>query len=304
MKSLLTTSTFAFLLLLPTLGTMSWAAEDEDHGEIVQLTSEEIQELGIEIGPAGPGSIEIALEVPGEVRPNANRLAHIVPRFSGIVTEIRTDLGDEVQAGQTLAILQGDESLAPFSVDTLIPGTVIERHVTLGEAVGRSTVAYVVSDLSTVWIELTIFQRDLDRVEVGQTVEIMVGHDSRGAGTISYITPVLVESTRSATARVVLENSRGRWRPGMFVTGRVTIDDRPGALVVPRTALESFEGRAVVFVQTPEGFVPRPVELGRLDRSSAEILGGLSSGERYIRRGGFTIKAELQKDSIGEGHGH
>jgi membrane fusion protein, heavy metal efflux system len=304
MKSLLTTTTVALALLLWPLGTLTRAEEGEDHGEIVQLTSEEIQELGIEIGPAGPGSIEIALEVPGEVKPNANRLAHIVPRFSGIVTEIRTDIGDEVEAEQTLAILQGDESLAPFAVKTLIPGTVIEKHVTLGEAVGRNTVAYVVSDLGSVWVELTIFQRDLDRVKVGQTAEIMVGHDSRGEGTISYITPVLVESTRSATARVVLGNSRGRWRPGMFVTGKIAIDDRPGDLVIPRTALESFEGRAVVFVQTPDGFVPRPVELGRMDRNSAEVLGGLSSGERYIRRGGFTIKAELQKDSIGEGHGH
>ncbi|NNE17989.1 MAG: biotin/lipoyl-binding protein, partial [Myxococcales bacterium] len=111
--------------------------EHDEHSEGVKLTPAEIEEFGVELGNAESGVIALYLSLPGEVRPNADRLAHIVPRFSGIVKAVHANLGDRVRSGQALATIESDESLAPFEVETLISGTVIAKHIALGEAVSR-----------------------------------------------------------------------------------------------------------------------------------------------------------------------
>lgn len=288
------------------VGALSAAAEPASHPEHgpVALSPDEIEEFGIEVGVAGPGEISTTISVPGEVRPNADRLAHIVPRFSGIVTAVDVAIGDRVDRGQRMAVIESDESLAGFDVLTMISGTVIEKHITLGEAVGRGGAAFVVADLSSVWVELTVYQRDLHEVRQGQPATILVGHERWDEGRIDYVTPVVSEQTRTATARVVLPNPEGRWFPGMFVTGRITVDRRPCAVTVLRTALHTLEDETVVFRETGEGFVPVPVRIGRTDEVRAEIVEGLAAGDRYVSGGGFTLKAELGKESFGSGHAH
>lgn len=283
--------------------------DDHDHAahaERVLLGEAERAEFGIEVGTAGPDTIETYLTVPGEVRANADRLAHIVPRFSGIVTEVRVHQGDHVAKGQVLAVVESDESLAPFEVRTLIGGTVIEKHITLGEAVSRDHDAFVIADLSTVWVDLTVYQRDLARVHEGQTAQVFVGHGTTsGEAPIDYVTPIVDETTRTATARVELRNADGHWRPGMFVRGRILLDRAAASVAVPRTALHTYEGGTVVFVETAEGFEPRSVTPGRAGRDVVEIAEGLRAGERYARTGGFTLKAELGRESLGHaGHAH
>lgn len=286
-------------------GTDEHAGEPGHGPETVPLDARELAEFDIELATAGGGTIESWVPLPGEVRPNADQLAHIVPRYSGIVTDVHANIGDRVEKGRVLATVEGDESLAPFDVTTLIAGTVIEKHISLGEAVSRDRDTFVIADLSTVWIDLTVCQRDLDRIRVGQPVRMFVGHEpSPDAGRIGYVTPVVDEVTRTATARVVLPNPRGAWRPGMFVTGRVLVDRADVPLAVPRTALHTHDGGSVVFVATDDGFAPRAVHTARAGADLVEIADGLSPGERYVARGGFTLKAELEKGSFGHGHSH
>jgi len=197
----------------------------------------------------------------------------------------RTRLGCEFW----LAIVESDASLAPFPVKTLIGGTVIAKHIALGEAVSRNRSAFVVADLSTVWIDLTVYQRDLQHIAVGQTVQVLTGHDAAPElAKIAYVTSVIAEETRTATARLVMANSDHFWRPGMFVTADVLIAEVAATVAVPLTALQDYEGGVVVFVSTDEGFVPQQVELGQRDSSMVEILSGLSLGEQYVSKGGFT----------------
>jgi cobalt-zinc-cadmium efflux system membrane fusion protein len=293
----------ALLWRSPTVAQPDHAADEEATRAIV-LSVAERQEFGLVTAVAGPAMIEAHVEVPGEVRPNADRLAHIVPRFSGIVTQVHANLGDHVRKGQVLATIESDESLTPFPLETLISGTVIQKHITLGEAVSRDRDTYVIADLSNVWIDLTVYQRDLDRIHIGQTVHIHVGHAHAASGTISYVTPIVHEATRTATARVVLDNDDGRWRPGMFVTGDVVLERVDVAVAVPRTAIHNLDGESVVFIETDDGFEPQHVRLGRSDESNVEIVDGLSAGQHYVTQGGFTLKAELGKDSLGSGHAH
>jgi cobalt-zinc-cadmium efflux system membrane fusion protein len=296
------------LLALAACGQRDDAAPPPDaeaeprRADLVEVDAENLARLGISVERAGPGSIDAFTELPGEVRPNGDRLAHIVARYPGVVRDVRRTVGDRVKAGDVLAIVEASTSLAPYSLTTAIDGIVIDKHITKGEAIDAEKGAFVVADLDDVWIDLAVYQKDLDKVAVGQRVRISAGKELPPAeGAISYITPTVDPPTRTATARVVLDNRDRRWRPGMFVTGRVLAPFRAD-LVVPLAAIQTYEGSSVVFAERPGGFAPRPVILGARGESQVAVLSGLEPGERYVATGSFLIKAELGKSEAEHGH--
>ena len=277
----------------------------EEHEEAIQLSPEVMAEFGIEVAEAGPGNLATFIALPGEIAVNQDRQAHIVPRFPGIVKEVRKNLGEQVKAGEVLAVLESNESLAPYELLSLLDGTVIEKHITLGEALQDDHPAFVVADLGTVWVNLSVYQKDLQTVREGLNVIVSVGHNvSEGEGQITYISPLVDEHTRTALARVVLPNADGRWRPGMFVTASVAVDEVPVPLVVPRTAIQTVEDKPSVFVQTDEGFEPRHITTGRSNETHFEVIDGLAPGTRIVARGAFTLKAQMSKGAFGDGHNH
>lgn len=289
--------------------------DHEEHGdhderghedEAVRLAPEVLTEFGVEIATAGPGVIVRHVSLPAEVRPNQDGLAHLAPRFPGVATEVRRTVGDTVKAGETLAIVEASQSLSRYPIKTLIDGVVIERHVTRGEPVSQERgPLFTVADLATVWIDASVYQRHLRDLAVGQHVCVSAGHGlAEAEGTLSYIAPVVDERTRTAIARVVLENPDGLWRPGMFVTADVEVEREEVAVAVPHSALARVEGHATVFVQGPEGLEPRAVEIGGQGEDAVEIVSGLAAGERYAVRGSFTLQSELAREELSGGHSH
>ena len=188
---------------------------------------------------------------------------------------------------------------APFG------GVVVEKHIVLGEALKDDTEAFVVADLSSVWVNVRVYQKDLPVVQKGLPVVLSAGHSiSTAKGKIAWVSPRLDEHTRTALARVVLPNTDGHWRPGLFVTAKIAVDEIEVPLLVPKTALQTVEDRLSVFLKTDEGFEPKPVTLGRSTEIYAEVTKGLQPGQRYVTKGAFTLKAELGKGSFGDGHAH
>lgn len=278
-------------------------APGEPAAEHVELSPEAIAASGIVVQGAGPAPIRVTLQLPGEVAPNADRLAHIVPRFPGIARTIHKSLGDPVQQDQVLAVIESNESLSPYEVKSLISGTVIERHITHGEFVRDDGDIFVIADLSTVWVNLTVYPRDLERVRAHQRVVIRSATGGRAAdGVIDYIGPVLGEPTRAATARVTLANPKRTWRPGMFVTADVVLSEHTVAVAVEAGAIQHLEGKDVVFVEEDGRFEARPVEVGPGDGRLVEIRSGLKTGERYVASGSFILKSELLKSEAGHEH--
>ncbi len=278
-----------------------------EHGEeiAVQLTPAEMKEFGIEVGTAEGGMLHVYTTLPGEIVANQDHVAHVVPRFPGIATDVRKQLGDHVEKGEVLAVIESNESMAPYEVKSLISGTVTEKHITLGEVLGENDEAYVIANLNTVWANLSVYQEDLDLVQRGQKAVISAGHGIPDVAVkISYIGPVVDEHTRTGLARAALSNEKRFWRPGLFVTARIHVSEETVPLLVPMTALQTIEDKTCIFIETNEGFEPRPVGIGRRNDTHVEIVSGLAVGQRYAMLGGFTLKAELSKSTFGEGHGH
>ena len=284
------------------------AGHDSEHrGEVeaVHLDEGERSEFGVEVALATRGVLRVEVKLPGEVVPNADLLAHIVPRFPGLVKQVSKDIGDRVEKGELLAVIESNESLSPYEVRSLTEGTVIEKHITIGELIKEDVYAFVIADLRSVWVNLRVYQKDLAHVRKGQRVLVVAGHGIPDAtGVVSYVAPVVDEITRTALSRVVLANGAGLWRPGLFVTGTVSIDEITVPLMLPKSALVTFEGETSVFVETPDGFTPRAVTTGRSDATSLEIVSGLTAGESCVVKGAFTLKAELSKAAFGDGHAH
>ena len=358
--------------------------EDNGHEDVVSLSPDEIKEFGIVVEIASPGTIERIIELPGEIVLNADKLAHVVPRVSGIAVEVLKSAGEQVKKGELLAVIESrelaearasylaaterekiaaanfrreerlwkkritseqeylnarqaltearisknsveqqlhaiglteadiktmtrahDASGTRFEIKAPIGGTVIEKHLTLGESVAADTNIFTIADLSTVWIDLNVYQKDLGYVHKGQTVIINAGHGiPEVKGRISWVSPRVDENTRTARARVILKNSDGKLRPGLFVTAKVAVGKSAAPLVVNSEAIQSFENRTVVFVKSDMGFKPVPVVTGRRFGKKVEILSGLSQGQAYVSKGAFTIKAQLSRGAFGDGHNH
>ena len=281
-------------------------AHDKHAAErLVRLSPEDLREFDIVMETAGPGKLAAVLKLPGEITYNADHLAHIAPRFPGVVKEVRKQLGDHVQKGEVLALIESSESLSPYEVSSLIEGTVVQKHITVGEVVKDDAEIYQVANLNTVWLNLTVYQKDLSEIRVDQPITVSAGKGIADVkGTISYISPVVEEHTRTANARAVLNNQSGALRPGLFVTADVVVATHDVPVLVPRTALQTIDDQACVFVRTLDGFQPKTVSVGRSNDMHAEITSGLAVGQQYVASGAFTLKAQLSKGAFGDGHNH
>jgi membrane fusion protein, heavy metal efflux system len=252
---------------------------------------------------SGPGLVTTEIDLPGEIVLNADRVAHVVPRFPGIVQKVNKSLGESVRAGDVLAVVQSNVSAAPYDVVAMVDGTVIEKHVALGEFVRDDSDIFVVADLSTVWVNISVYARFLTDVKLGQKVRLTSpGVGETALGTIDYVGPVVGESTRTGVARMVLRNPKKIWQPGLFVTAHIIVSEQQAPIAVPDAAVQTVEGRNVVFVRSMNEFTARPVVIGRRGGELIEILQGLEAGEDYVAQGSFIFKAEFGKSEAGHEH--
>ncbi len=204
-------------------------------------------------------------------------------------------------AGQALLAAGASGSSGKVSLIAPIAGRVIERHLSVGEVLKDDSLPFVVADLTTLWVELTVYARDLSRVEVGQSVRIVAdGIDEPATGTVAYLGATASHEARATQARVVLRAPSPRWKPGLFVSGEVAVSKRDVRLLVPDEAIQTREGRATVFVEEDGSFEPREVKVGARGLSRdrepvVEVTAGLAPGETFVSANAFIVKAELGK---------
>lgn len=233
---------------------------------------------------------------------------YIRSRNAASQTAMRLDIARQklfalgVDESEIVAIPQAPEgTLRLQNVRAPISGRVVERKVDLGTAVGRDnleTELFVIVDLSRVWVEMAVNSSDLPTVCEGQSVAVSVRGGSVGTGKIIFVSPLLDKDTRAARVVATLDNPDRVWRPGSFVTAAIAMESRHVSVAVPAVAVQSVNGRNVVFVRTAEGFEKRDVVLGLRDDGMVEVTSGLAAGETIASSNTFPLKAELSKPGV------
>ena len=286
----------------PAEATAAEPAKQEEAHDDVDLSPEQIKAAGIAVEAAGPAEIHESLPLYGVIAPNAERLRDVAARYPGVIRSVGKRVGDPVRQGETLATVESNESLETYAVAAPIAGVVTARNANPGEQTGER-VLFTVADLSTVWVEVSLFPRDVARVRTGQGVQVRNAETGQtAAGRVVYVAPFGSSSTQTLTARVQLDNADRRWPPGLYVTAAVTLATSAVPVAVRSAALQTLEDRPVAFVRTADGFVPRVVRVGRSDGERTEILDGIAAGESYAAANSFVLKAELGKGETEHGH--
>lgn len=199
--------------------------------------------------------------------------------------------------------LRGADNPAQFALRALADGTVIDKHLAVGETVTPESPLFSLADLSTVWAEAKVGARDIGRVAPEQLTRVLSpNQDMAVESRLSYVSALLGESDRSVTVRAVLANPGQRWRPGLPVTLEVETSAREVAVAVARGGLQTLRDWQVVFGRYGDLFEARPLELGADDGAWVEVLSGLQAGEQYAGANSYVIKADIGK--AGASHDH
>jgi membrane fusion protein, heavy metal efflux system len=256
---------------------------------------------GVKTSTAGPATIRDVLPLMGRVAIDRSRQAQVRARFPGIVRAVPVNLGDHVRRGQTLATVEGNDSMRRYAVTAPLDGVVLARNTNVGDVAGEAPL-FEIADLSSVWIELNAVGRDADRLRSGQTVSVRPASGGEASATrIDALVPV-INAGMSVVARAQIPNKNGAWRPGMAVVGEVTVAQREVPLAVKISGLQRFRDFTVVFAQVGDTYEVRMLELGDRDDTSVEVLGGIKPGTAYVSEQSFLIRADIEKSGASHDH--
>jgi cobalt-zinc-cadmium efflux system membrane fusion protein len=211
-------------------------------------------------------------------------------------TALLTSRTEEQRAGQALGALGGAGSASDYVLRAPASGSVVERAVEVGNAVGgdQGQPLITIADLSKVWVVAEVYEHDVPYVQAGETARVTVPSlgNRRYDGKITYVGGVIDATTRTARARLELDNPDGALRPGMFA--EVVVDaPEHAAAIVPTSALLARRDEMFLFVEESKGrFTQRKVKVGAQTGDHVAILDGVTPGEPVVTRGAILLDAE------------
>ncbi len=281
------------------------AGQDTGHAaESTRIAAQIAADSGIKVAPVAAGEIADEHEVQGLLTPVDGRVARAVARFPGVVRALHANVGDQVRAGQLLATVDSNLSLSRYPVHAPIAGVVMAREQQVGGVAGEGAPLFEIADLSQLWVDLHLFGADTQHITAGVPVTVTRMTDGVAQPTrLERVLPGTATASQSTVARALLRNDDGLWRPGAAVTARIVVASTPAPLVVPLAALQSLDGREVVFVRSgADLYTAREVGLGQRDASRVAVLSGLRAGELVVVEQSYLIKADIGKAEAAHVH--
>lgn len=190
---------------------------------------------------------------------------------------------------------------APFD------GVVIKHDVAEGEVVETGRELFTIADLSTVWVQADVYEKDIASIRKGQQVTVLLDAypGESFIGKITYISDFLDPKTRTAKVRCEVPNPDGRLKLEMFATIQIPTPISREAVMIPTTAVQQIDDKPVVFVKVGDTrFQRREVQLGTPSDGWVEVKSGVKAGELVVTQGSFYLKSALLREQIGGEEGH
>jgi len=189
------------------------------------------------------------------------------------------------------ALAKKTDLAATFALNSPIDGIVIERNATVGASVGTDANLFKIIDLSSVWIDADVFEKDLPRVRPGQEVRLTVTAFPQTifSGKVIFVDSVVNPDTRTVKVRTEVANPDGRLKPDMFANVQIVTDVNRAAISIPQSAVLNDEGKTVVFVADGNSYKKRQVQAGMKDNDRVEIVDGLNAGDKVVVKGNYLL---------------
>ena len=259
-------------------------------GGPVTLTKVQQESIGLQTAKADFASIDTVLLLNGSVKIDPDRHAHVTTRISGRVEQLFARVGDRVEKGQKLAVIQSRQlGEPPPTVDVTAPvsGVVNDRPVTIGDSVEPNTELFHIVDLSKVIVVAQAYEEDVGKVKLEQEARIspLSYPTNEFTGKVTFIGLELDPETRTLPVWLTVDNPDGKLRAAMFVKSAVLLGKNSDVLTVPKAAVLTDGGEKFVFVRTGDTFDRVDIQTGAEDDRNVEIKDGLVPGDEVVIQG-------------------
>ena len=279
--------------------TLNWQYENfEGRTEI----SDRLLALSeVKTAHVGPQTLRFTDTLFGIVSPITSNIVNVNAPYQGIVKTLNVAIGDKVKKGQLLAVVTNSETLQDYNIHSVSDGEVTQQILNIGDSTKGSAIVQI-TDLSQVWIDLSAFPKNIEKLSLGLPVSVSDNHGGEAAkSTISYIAPMMTGG-HIARARAVINNEAGHWRPGMHIKAAIETKQKPVVMAVKVDALQTYREMPVVFAKFGNTFEVRMLELGESDGEYIEVLGGIAANTEYVTQNSFLMKADVLKDAAKHDH--
>ena len=269
-------------------------ARAESAAVVAGRNSDRAEKL-LELKAASQQQVEQAAQDLVTARTTVRTAQNEVDRLKGL---LENDLHVQVETKP------GDETADQVPILAPASGYVLEKNVTPGKAIHTDDDAFVIGDLSQVWMLASVRQDQLAPLRRGQSVRVDVPGIAGQVfdGTLTDLGQQLDPATRTMQVRIVLNNSRNALRPGMLATAAIPASEPRTTVLVPSDAVQQIDGQDVVFVRTaPDRFAIRPVQTAATVNGETAVVRGLKDGEHVVVHGSFVLKSQLLRAAIEEG---
>jgi len=277
----------------------NWQYDNFEGRTKIEAAVAKALQIGAEI--AGPVVLQQTINVFGKITANTERVSHVSARFSGVIKSVSVSMGDTVRKGQMLASVESNESLKLYTIKAPINGTITQRNANTGDQASEQ-ILFTITDTSSVWVDLSIFPADQQRVKVAAPVSFTLAKNKQLYQGKIVLINVLAETNQSVIARMVVNNKEGQLLPGSFVKAKIKVAEVAVPLAVKRSGLQSFRDFTVIYKKIGDEYEVRMLELGRKDDEWIEVLAGLQAGSTYVTENSYVIKADIEKSGATHDH--
>jgi len=346
-------------------------AEPKSESGRINLSAEELQQSNITVKKIQLEKVSDQLILSANITANQDRIAFVAPRVEGKLIKVTANLGDQVKAGQSLAVIDSiqmgearaeyrhaqselklaeanfqridklykeevvpqrqwlkvknayeraqttarasadhlhilvgssDTGISTFVITAPFSGVVIEKDAVIGELVKPEGKLFTIADLSRVWIEADVSEKDLGKLTIGAPATVTVSSfpDESFKGKVSYVSSIFDKETRTVKARIELPNPDRKLRIEMFARAVIDLTSSREALILPQEAVLLVQGQSTVYIQAEGSFEARAVEVGEQLNKGVVITSGVKAGEQVVTGGAYALKSRQLKSQIGD----
>lgn len=284
--------------------------EGDEHGhedEPIEITKESQDLAGIETANVTQSSFAAKISVSGRIAQDVEDVKYVFSPEPANIEQCQAALGAVVEKGEVMCVVKLNGNNQTIEIKAPISGTIISEFVKKGEHVDETTALYAIADLSKLWANFAVYEKDIASLKLGQKIIVypLSYPDKSFEGEIVFISPRVDESTYTVKIRAEVKNKNYLIKLGMSVRGDILISDETSTIAVPSEAIQTVENKTVVFKKTEQGaFEPQEVEIKSRTKETAAISKGLEEGDEIVVKGSFILKSKMLESEMGHDHAH